>query len=173
MKNRLATILLLASLGALPTITAAQTPTNSPVPENRGNRQPGPMRGPMLNDLLSNSEVAAKLQLSATQRTQLEKIFADHRDIYVTTRDQMRSAQEAVHQALNTDPVNESAYNIAVANAQALHAKLGAEFAAMTLSFRKVLTLEQWKALEAMQHDARGHRDFDNHGKKQDQNQPK
>ncbi len=111
----------------------------------------GAIPGPLFRDFWKDSEVAAKLQLSDVQRSQLEKIFAEHRESFSSTRQQFKAAEDGVRQALGTDPVNEAAYNTSVAKLEDLHKQISQNFAAMALAFRKVLTLEQWKTLESLQ----------------------
>jgi Spy/CpxP family protein refolding chaperone len=129
----------------------AQNPPNHP----QGPPHGGPMMGfgPILHPgFWKDSEIAAKLNITDAQRTQLEKIFADHRDSLRASHQQVKAAMDAVRQSLDAAQVDEAAYNANVTKLQALHAQIGNEFAALTLAFRKVLTLEQWKTLEQMEH---------------------
>jgi Spy/CpxP family protein refolding chaperone len=126
----------------------AQNPPNPP-------QGPPPMHppmmgmGPMLHPgFWKDSEIVAKLKLSDAQRTQLEKIFSDHRSNLRATHEQLKAAMDAVRQTLGTDPVDEAAYNANVTKLLSLHSQIAQDFAAMTLAFRKVLTVDQWKTLE-------------------------
>jgi Spy/CpxP family protein refolding chaperone len=134
---------------AMSAAAQAQNPPNPPL---------GPPHGPMLGfgpmlhpGFWKDSEIVAKLNLTDAQRAQLEKIFTDHRGNFSATRDQIKATAEAVRKALDTDPPDEAAFNANVTKLQTLHAQIGQDFAAMTLAFRKVLTVDQWKTLEQME----------------------
>lgn len=156
MKRVLALVLVMASLGTVAGVAQTPSPTGPEAPPpHHHHPDMGMGMGPMMPPPMfwRNPEVAAKLNLTDAQRTQLEKIFADHRDTFRSNHHQLREAMQAVKAALDADPVKVDDYNANVAKVEALHAQIGKEFAAMVLSVRQVLTADQWKTLEQMHHE--------------------
>ena len=127
--------------------------------------------GPIHPGFWKDSEIVTKLNLTDAQRAQLEKIFADHRENFRATHQQMKAARDAVRQSLDAAEVDEAAYNANVTKLLALHSQIAQQFSALTLAFRKVLTADQWKALEQM--EMQHHHEFGQHpGKRGGQDQP-
>src|SRR5579883_157207 len=115
---------MLALATVLLAMSAAVLAQNPPAPPQGPPPPHGPMMGfgPMLHPgFWKNSEIAAKLNLTDAQRTQLESIFASHRDNLRSTHQQIKAAMDAVRQTLDAPQVDEAAYNANVAKLESLH----------------------------------------------------
>jgi Spy/CpxP family protein refolding chaperone len=98
-----------------------------------------------------NSKVAEKLKLSDAQIKQLEDTFYQHRLKLVDLSATMQIADMKLQRMLDADTVNEAAVNSQVDQVLAARGNMEREFTTMNLNFRKILTLDQWKQLRAMQ----------------------
>ena len=102
-----------------------------------------------------NSKVVEKLQLSDYQVKQLEEVFYQHRLKLIDFGAEMEKADMKLRQMLNADTVDESQVNTQVDQVLAARGKMEREFTMLTLNFRKILTPDQWKQLQAIRGEDR------------------
>jgi Spy/CpxP family protein refolding chaperone len=100
-----------------------------------------------------NSQIADKLQLSDQQIKQLEDVFYQHRLKLIDFGAEMEKADMKLQQMLNADTVDESQVNSQVDQVLAARGKMEREFTMLTLNFRKILSPDQWKQLQAIRGD--------------------
>jgi Spy/CpxP family protein refolding chaperone len=150
MKTKFGVLLLLAvsSLGW------AQQDAPAPPPGLPG-MGPGPHKQVMmyrreLGAWWKNSKIAEKLQLTDAQTKQLEDAFFQHRLKLVDYGADMEKADMKLQQMLDADTVNESAVNDQVDQVLAARGKMEREFTTMNLTFRRILSPEQWKQLRSI-----------------------
>jgi Spy/CpxP family protein refolding chaperone len=110
-----------------------------------------------------NSKVAEKLNLTDTQIKDLESAFYQHRLKLVDLGAEMQKADMKLQQMLDADTVDETAVNTQVDQVLAARGKMEREFTNMNLTFRKILTLEQWKQLRSLQGEQMHDRIFMRH----------
>jgi Spy/CpxP family protein refolding chaperone len=97
-----------------------------------------------------NSKIAEKLQLTDAQTKQLEEAFFQHRLKLVDYGAEMEKADMKLQQMLDADTVNESAVNDQVDQVLAARGKMERELTTMNLTFRRILTPDQWKQLRSI-----------------------
>ena len=135
---------------ALSAMTAfAQDNPQSGRPEGVGGPERRMMRmGPPPFDWWRNSDVAQKLNLSDQQKQQLEEAFGRARLQLVDMKAQVEKEQIKLQNLMNADTLQEQQVLAQIDAVQAARAKLGRNFALMALTFRKILTSDQWKTLQ-------------------------
>lgn len=108
------------------------------------------------------SEVVKKLQLSDDQISRLDEVFNQHRTRLKQHTSEMATQDQKLQALLDADVPNEGQINAQVDQVLAARGKLEREFTMMNLDLRKVLSLDQWRALKAMrgEHGAFGDRVF-------------
>jgi Spy/CpxP family protein refolding chaperone len=108
------------------------------------------------------SEVVKKLQLSDDQISHLDEVFSEHRTKLKQHTAEMATQDQKLQTLLDADVPNEGQINVQVDHVLAARGKLEREFTMMNLDLRKVLSLEQWRALKSMrgEHGAFGDRVF-------------
>ncbi|MBV8205541.1 MAG: Spy/CpxP family protein refolding chaperone [Acidobacteria bacterium] len=97
-----------------------------------------------------NSEIVQKINLSDAQVQQIESIFQQNRSNLQSAGSAVKQAEQALKPLINTEPLNDTQINAqldAIAQARMNLQKIHAQ---MLLAVRKVLTLDQWTALQAM-----------------------
>lgn len=148
---------------------AAQTTTP---PSGPGSGGPGPRHhmmdmgpgmGPMMGipgDWWRNSEIAQQLNLTDPQKQQLSQIFSSHRANLITLRGNVENEQGKLRDLLDQDQPQQDQVLAEVAQLQTARNALEKEFTVMALSFRGVLTPDQWKTLRST---AKEHMHFGHH----------
>jgi Spy/CpxP family protein refolding chaperone len=104
--------------------------------------------GPPPFDWWRNSDVAQKLNLSDQQKQQLEQAFNQARLQLVDLKGAVEKEQIKLQNLMNADPLPEQQVLTQIDAVQAARAKLEKNFALMALTFRKILTSDQWKTLQ-------------------------
>ncbi len=159
MKYAIALILLVISLGAW-----AQLPPEPPLPGPphdvffiaKGTDSGfGPAMAMPMGNWWKNSDVIQQLQLSDTQRQQLEKAFVQHRLRLVDERAAVEKQEIKLQELMDMDQPPESQVMAQVDQLQAARGQLEKEFTAMTLDFRRIITPDQWKKLQSMSQQER------------------
>jgi periplasmic protein CpxP/Spy len=102
-----------------------------------------------------NSKVAAKLNLSADQIARIEKTYLDHRLKLIDLRADLEKQELQLQPLLDVDQPDEAQVGAQIDRITAARGRLEKENAMMLLSIRRVLTVDQWKELEAMRHGPR------------------
>ncbi|HUK24483.1 MAG TPA: periplasmic heavy metal sensor [Terriglobales bacterium] len=98
-----------------------------------------------------NSEITKKLQLSGAQITKLNQIFYDHRLKLIDYRASMEKEDLHLQNLLDQDQPDENQVSTQVDQVLAARGKLEREFTMMNLDLRRVLSVEQWRQLKAIQ----------------------
>ncbi len=97
-----------------------------------------------------DSAVAQKLQLTDNQISQLNQIFTQHRLNLNGDLQEEQKANQALEALLATENPDDDQVNTQVDQVLSARNKLQREFTTMNVDFRKVLTLDQWKQLKAI-----------------------
>jgi Spy/CpxP family protein refolding chaperone len=160
---RIGKLLLLAAL-LLPLTALAQGPPGDGGPEGLSGGSPkvliyrgGPMGpgvvtvNPGMGEWWQNSEVAQKLKLSDQQLKKLGNIFYQHRLKLIDYQAAVDKQNLELQNLLDQDNPDEGQVGAQVDRSLAARARLEREFTMMNLALRKVLTVEQWKQLQAIQ----------------------
>jgi Spy/CpxP family protein refolding chaperone len=105
-----------------------------------------------------NSELAKKLELSEVQVSQIEQTFLEHRLLLVDLRADLERQELRLHPLLDADRPDEAKVIAQIDLVTAARAKLDKENAMMLLAIRRVLSVEQWKKLQALHQEREGER---------------
>ena len=91
-----------------------------------------------------------KLNLSDAQVTQLDKLVSDQHQQMMALGQNMEAESTKLKGLLNTEHLDDTLINAQVEQVMAARAKMERQFTQLLLETRKVLTIEQWRQLEAM-----------------------
>lgn len=99
-----------------------------------------------------NSDIVRELQISEAQISQIEQAFLDHRLKLIDLRAEVERQETRLQPLIEADQIDEAKVSAQID--QMLRARISLEKAniMMMLSIRKVLTVEQWKKLQEIQH---------------------
>jgi Spy/CpxP family protein refolding chaperone len=147
---RKAVFAFLALLLLCPVLAFAQGPTPPPQP---GMAPRAPMAPPELGKWWKNSDVAAKLQLSDAQIKQIEDTFLDFRLKLIDLHAEVERQEARLQPLIEADQPDEAKVSAQIDLVIAARGKLEKANTMMMLSIRKVLTVEQWKKLQAIQQE--------------------
>jgi Spy/CpxP family protein refolding chaperone len=111
---------------------------------------PGPIMLPLHGDWWKNSEIVQKLNLTDLQKQQIQQVYNDHRANFMTLRNNLGVEEQKLRGLVDQDQPQTDQVLAQVDQWLIARNKLEREFAAMTLGFRKVLTLNQWTQLRQM-----------------------
>lgn len=100
-----------------------------------------------------NSAVVQKLQLSEAQINQLEQTFLDHRLKLIDLRADVERQEARLQPLIEADQIDEPKAVAQIDAVLAARAKLEKQNTMLMLSIRRVLSVEQWKKLQAMHHE--------------------
>jgi Spy/CpxP family protein refolding chaperone len=149
-KYVIAVIFLFASAGAW----AQQMPDAPPPPHDvffiARESGMGPGMGMPMGNWWKNSDVIQQLQLTDSQRQQLEKAFVQHRLRLVDERAAVEKNEIKLQELMDMDQPPESQVMAQVDQLQAARGQLEKEFTAMTLDFRRIITPDQWHKLQSI-----------------------
>ncbi len=140
---------------ALPMAALAQSPPEAPAPPPMGMHGMHGDHGPM-GKWWKDSETIKKLNLSDTQVSQLDALVAGKHEKMMTLGQAAEAESTKLHGLLNTDALDEGLINAQMEKVLAARGNLEREFTGILLGTRKVLTLDQWRQLEAL-HPMRDH----------------
>ncbi|MGH9794494.1 MAG: Spy/CpxP family protein refolding chaperone [Candidatus Acidiferrales bacterium] len=167
---RITTVTILTAL-FLPLLAAAQAPAPQPAEGDSQSkvrrREPGavyapapgsapkPYKRPDLGAWWKNSDVVQELALSQEQVSQIEQAFFEHRLKLIDLKAAVEREETRLQPLMEAEQVREP--EIAAQIEKVVHARGALEIAnvMMMISIRKVLTVDQWKKLEAMQQQRR------------------
>ncbi|MCL4524643.1 MAG: periplasmic heavy metal sensor [Acidobacteria bacterium] len=165
----------------LPLVAFAQSPAPTPVPAQQPSpmyksrapeaqpspayledvqepmpRQPQPPQPPQppqrdLGKWWKNSDIVQDLQLTEQQITQIEKNFLEHRLKLIDLKYDVERQEALLQPLIEADRPDEAKVSAQIDLVLAARGKLEKENAMMMLSIRRVLSVEQWKKLEAIQ----------------------
>lgn len=97
-----------------------------------------------------NSEIVQKINLSDTQVQQIEAIFQQDRVNLENAGRGVKDAEMALRPLINTQQINDAQVNAQLDAVLQARLNLERTHAQMLLAIRKVLTLDQWTALQSM-----------------------
>jgi len=111
----------------------------------------GPHHGPF-GAWWKNSEVVKELQLSDAQIKQIEQTFLDYRLKLIDLRADVERQETKLQPLLEADHPNEQQVGSQVDAVVAARGKLEKTNTMMMLAIRRVLSVDQWKKLQAIEH---------------------
>jgi Spy/CpxP family protein refolding chaperone len=117
----------------------------------------GPHHGPF-GTWWKNSEVVKALQLTDAQVKQIEQTFLEYRLKLIDLRADVERQETKLQPLLEADQPNEQQVGSQVDAVVAARGRLEKTNTMMMLAIRRVLSVEQWKKLQTIQH-RRGERD--------------
>lgn len=103
--------------------------------------------------------VMERLELTEDQRAEVEAMMTGHHDAMEDEIDQLRTAREALFDAIHAAEFNETAIRDAAAAVGAIEADLAVERGLGYQEFRKILTPDQQAEFEEMQKTMRAYHD--------------
>jgi periplasmic protein CpxP/Spy len=128
-----------------------------PGPQGMGMRAGGGMVGPhgRFGAWWKNSDVVKQLQLTDAQIKEIEKTFLDYRLKLIDLRADVERQETKLQPLLEADEPNEHEVSSQVDALVAARGKLEKTNTMMMLAIRRVLSVDQWKKLQAIQHRRR------------------
>ena len=132
----------LLSLVLLPCLAGAQMPPGAPHPP-----------GPDLGKWWKNSEIVRELGLSEAQINQIEQTFFEQRLKLIDLRAELEKQEARLQPLIEADQPDEAKVSAQIDQVLAARGRLEKANAMMMLAIRRVLTVEQWKKLQAIQHE--------------------
>src|SRR5919198_2154552 len=117
---------------------------------------PGPGMGMALHHGLGawwkNSDVVKELQLTDAQVKQIEQTFLDYRLKLIDLRADVERQETKLQPLLEADQPNEQQIGSQVDAVVAARGRLEKTNTMMMLAIRRVLSVDQWKKLQAIEH---------------------
>lgn len=102
------------------------------------------------HDWWRNSEIAQAINLSDTQKQQLNQIFASHRASLIQARGNVEIEEGKLSDLLDQDQPQQDQVLAEMTQLQNARNAMEKEFTVMSLAFRNALTPDQWKKLQAV-----------------------
>ncbi|MFB3920201.1 MAG: Spy/CpxP family protein refolding chaperone [Terriglobia bacterium] len=102
-----------------------------------------------------NSDVVSKLQLSDDQVKKIEAAYYNHRLKLVDLRADLEKQELQLSPLLDADQPDEAKVAAQIDQVTMARGRLEKEHAMMMLGMRRVLTVDQWKKLQAMRDERR------------------
>lgn len=150
MKCKLTVIAVLA----LSVATSAQMrmgPGGPPPGEPHMRMAPGPgMPGMGMGEWWKNSEVVQQLKLSDAQVKQIEQSYLDSRLKLIDDNADVQKQETKLQALMSADQFHEGQVTSQIDQLLAARTRLGKDYAMMLVNVRRVLTPEQWKALQSV-----------------------
>lgn len=137
----LAAVLLAASASAQP------GPGPAPVPH-----APGP-RPPDLGRWWKDSQVVSRLGITPAQSRRIEEAFFEHRLKLIDLRADLEREEARLQPLVEADQPDEARVGAQIDAVAAARGRLEKANALMMLAIRRVLTVEQWRKLEALRQE--------------------
>ena len=137
---------------------AAFAQETAPAPP--GPRKGGPRHNVMFKRQMGawwkDSKIVSQLGLNDSQVKQLEATFYQHKLTLIDVTADLEKKDLKLQQLLDADTLDESTVNAALDQVLAARGKLEREFTTLTLNFRKILSVDQWKQLKQIRGDDPG-----------------
>lgn len=154
--KKIAGLLLLVVL-AVPGVVFAQDGQGAPprVP-GPGRGGPGPMmrsHDGMFGAWWKDSELAKQIELTPDQSKQIEQKFMESRLKLIDERADLEKQETLLQSMMDEDRPDEAKVSTQLDKVVAARGRLEKENAMMMLSIRRVLSVEQWKKLQTIQHE--------------------
>ena len=102
------------------------------------------------HDWWRNSEIAQAINLTDTQKQQLNQIFASHRASLIQARGNVEIEEGKLSDLLDQDQPQQDQVLAQMTQLQNARNAMEKEFTIMSLAFRGVLTPDQWKKLQVV-----------------------
>ena len=125
----------------LPCLAGAQMPHGAPHPP-----------GPDLGKWWKNSEIVRELGLSDAQIKQMEQTFLEQRLKLIDLRAELEKQEVRLQPLIEADQPDETKVSAQIDQVLAARGRLEKANAMMMLAIRRVLSAEQWKKLQTIQH---------------------
>jgi len=157
-------VVLIAAL-LFPHAVPAQRPASPPAPEPGIVIAPGEPQVPAppvapapqpprdLGKWWKNSEIVRNLQLTEAQIGQIVQTFLEHRLKLIDLRAEVERQETRLQPLIEADQPDEAKISAQLDLVLGARAKLEKANAMMMLAIRRVLTVEQWKKLEAIREE--------------------
>lgn len=100
-----------------------------------------------------DSEIVRQLQLSDAQVSQIEQTFLDARLKLINLRADVEIQEALLQPLVDADQMDEAKISVQLDKLLAARSKLEKANTMMMFDIRKVLTVEQWKKLQGIQHE--------------------
>ena len=138
----------------LPGLAAAQEPSPAPAPTSREgvrvfHRAFGPGMG--LGAWWKNSEIVKEIGLTDSQAGQIEQTFVEHKLKLIDLRAELEKQEVQLQPLIDADQPDESQVSAQIDQVLAARGRLEKETTMMMLAIRRVLNVDQWKKLQAIQ----------------------
>jgi len=141
---------ILLGLAVLLCAFAGNVPAQSPL------RSQGPRSAFWWESPWWNGAAAQNLNLSDTQKTDINGIVKDYRSKMMDLRSTMEKADKDVAAAFGENPVDQRKANDAIEKLAASRGELTRALSQMSLKLRLVLTADQWQELQQRSTEGRG-----------------
>lgn len=122
-------------------LAEAQMPPGAPFPP-----------GPGLGKWWKNSEIVRELSLSDAQINQIEQTFLEQRLKLIDLRAELEKQETRLQPLIEADQPDENKVSAQIDQVLAARGRLEKANAMMMLAIRRVLSAEQWKKLQTVQH---------------------
>ena len=109
--------------------------------------------GPDLGKWWKNSEIVRELGLSDAQINQMEHTFLEQRLKLIDLRAELEKQEVRLQPLIEADQPDETTVGAQIDQVLAARGRLEKANAMMMLAIRRVLSAEQWKKLQTIQHD--------------------
>ncbi len=121
-------------------------------------------QGPDLGMWWKQSEILRELQLTPAQTSQIEQTFLEQRLKLIDLRAELEKEEARLQPLVEADQLDEAKVSAQIDKVLAARGRLEKAHTMLMLSIRRVLTVEQWRKLQAIQqermrmhHGAMGH----------------
>lgn len=111
---------------------------------------PPPPPGPDLGRWWKNSEIVREIGLSEAQSSQIEQTFLEHRLKLIDLRADLEKQEARLQPLVEADQLDEAKVTAQIEQVLAARGRLEKANAMMMLSIRRVLSVEQWRKLQAI-----------------------
>jgi periplasmic protein CpxP/Spy len=108
--------------------------------------------GPDLGKWWKNSEIVRELGLSDAQINQIEQTFLEQRLKLIDLRAELEKQEARLQPLIEADQPDETKVSAQIDQVLAARGRLEKANAMMMLAIRRVLSVEQWKKLQTIQH---------------------
>lgn len=108
--------------------------------------------GPDLGKWWKNSEIVRELGLSDAQINQMEQTFLEQRLKLIDLRAELEKQEVRLQPLIEADQPDETKVSAQIDQVLAARGRLEKANAMMMLAIRRVLSAEQWKKLQTIQH---------------------
>jgi Spy/CpxP family protein refolding chaperone len=109
--------------------------------------------GPDLGMWWKQSEILRELQLTPAQTSQIEQTFLEQRLKLIDLRAELEKEETRLQPLVEADQLDEAKVSAQIDKVLAARGRLEKAHTMLMLSIRRVLTVEQWRKLQAIQQE--------------------